>query len=472
MPYGDSIDAGQSYTENTYYYYPGGYYVYSTQVQGGDVVRASLSRSGSSRNGLSFGKSAVSKPPKYYEKRLVTVFSGPKLKSRVFSMKLRKWVYAREAIQVWRYVRVKPPKVKVGMDLPPNSLYFRQAIRKDTPHMSTITTSYPGDPSQGRWETDGDLMHVSARMEATNYRLASLMGSTIALSDKLGLFSQAESKASARASNKLAERVKNQSVNFAQTVAEFHQVKSMIADSATRLAKVILDLKRGNLVRAAKELFPKNTKALASDVLVYQYGVRPLLSDIDGMAKFLATPMTRFVDIVVSVRENVPSTSYTFSNQWPHSVETEVVDSGYVDVKYKFRVELILKGLQGMKELGIGNPVALAWELIPFSFVADWFIPIGDYLNSLDAYDGCKIIHGHRTVFRKKYTKVTRNYGGFNIDGWKTETKSVTNTFEETECAREILTAFPEIQLPSLKDPLSRDHVINAMALIRQLSKR
>lgn len=34
---------------------------------------------------------------------------------------------------------------------------------------------------------------------------------------------------------------------------------------------------------------------------------------------------------------------------------------------------------------GLLNPLEVIWELVPFSFVADWFLPIGDYLSALDA---------------------------------------------------------------------------------------
>lgn len=35
-------------------------------------------------------------------------------------------------------------------------------------------------------------------------------------------------------------------------------------------------------------------------------------------------------------------------------------------------------------KVGLTNPLSVAWELIPFSFVVDWFLPIGKYLDALD----------------------------------------------------------------------------------------
>lgn len=50
------------------------------------------------------------------------------------------------------------------------------------------------------------------------------------------------------------------------------------------------------------------------------------------------------------------------------------------------------------QQIGLTNPLLLGWELIPFSFVADWFIQVGDYLETLDALIGVKRIAITRSV--------------------------------------------------------------------------
>jgi hypothetical protein len=47
--------------------------------------------------------------------------------------------------------------------------------------------------------------------------------------------------------------------------------------------------------------------------------------------------------------------------------------------------------------LGLTNPLAIAWELVPFSFVLDWLVPVGTWLQSLDATLGVKFVGGCRT---------------------------------------------------------------------------
>lgn len=51
--------------------------------------------------------------------------------------------------------------------------------------------------------------------------------------------------------------------------------------------------------------------------------------------------------------------------------------------------------------MGLTNPLEVTWELLPFSFVADWFLPIGDYVSILDSTLGYILKGGTNTVSRR-----------------------------------------------------------------------
>lgn len=51
-------------------------------------------------------------------------------------------------------------------------------------------------------------------------------------------------------------------------------------------------------------------------------------------------------------------------------------------------------------QLGLINPVAVVWDAVPFSFVVDWFIPVGKFLNSLTNEVGCEIVYPRITIQR------------------------------------------------------------------------
>lgn len=51
-------------------------------------------------------------------------------------------------------------------------------------------------------------------------------------------------------------------------------------------------------------------------------------------------------------------------------------------------------------QLGLINPAAVVWDAVPFSFVVDWFIPVGKFLNSLTNEVGCEIVWPRITTQR------------------------------------------------------------------------
>jgi len=63
-------------------------------------------------------------------------------------------------------------------------------------------------------------------------------------------------------------------------------------------------------------------------------------------------------------------------------------------------------------QLGLINPVAVAWDAVPFSFVVDWFVPVGKFLNSLTNEVGCEIVSPRITV---KRSVIGQTYDGADI---------------------------------------------------------
>lgn len=274
---------------------------------------------------------------------------------------------------------------------------------------------------------------------------------------------------------RLYKKVKNQDVNLAQALAEYKQTASLFVDQLTRIAKALFALKKGHLQKAARALFPPNSKALASDVLMYQYGVKPLLDDIDGAAKHLAMPEPKEYDIIVKKRVEIPRHDLSASGRLVRGALSwyeSVVSFGYVEVRYKVRIRInVSDGLEReLSRLGFGNLPSLAWELTPWSHVVDWVLPYGNYLNTLDAFAGATVVSAQKTVFRKEYVQWDRRYGGVAFDGWTTG-DSPSSGFINTryECVREVGIPIPELPTATLKNPFSGSHLINAIAHLVQL---
>lgn len=284
----------------------------------------------------------------------------------------------------------------------------------------------------------------------------------------------------ARSIAKLLSGLKDQDVNVGVAVAEGRQTINLIAENAKKLAKSAFSLRKGDFAGAARELglFPKGkkrkpssaTNSLAQNWLELQYGWKPLLSDIYGAAQFLAKQGN------LSNRNRIQSQS-TKTENFSSQSETalEVVSDRWSMVHTVKYVVYFSEPLGGNPPvaLGLTNPLAIAWELVPFSFVVDWFLPVGTYLGNLDATSGLVFVRGCKTEFWKGISQrmeVGKSYvsGSHRISLIKRFKKN----WESVYCKRTKLNGFPSNKLPSFKNPFSGFHVANATALLAQAFKK
>lgn len=54
-----------------------------------------------------------------------------------------------------------------------------------------------------------------------------------------------------------------------------------------------------------------------------------------------------------------------------------------------------------LNDLGLINPLSVAWDKVPYSFVVNWFLPVGNFLNSLTDLVGYEVSNDYTTTFSK-----------------------------------------------------------------------
>lgn len=290
---------------------------------------------------------------------------------------------------------------------------------------------------------------------------------------------------SKKAQSRLLTGLKDQSVNVAVAVAEGRKTLDTIAETAVNLAKAGSAVRRfdfGGAARALGVVFTKRAKkhmresnSLEKNWLALQYGWLPLLSDIYGMAEFVA-----------KTQNYHPREKQTSSASTSGSYQNTFKNGGWV-VTDRWQLKHTVKCVVYFSEqgggnpptaLGLTNPLAVAWELVPFSFVVDWFLPVGTFLNNLDATLGLTFVKGCQTEFRQLVS--TRHVGGSSSTDSGGNTVSYearhTSTHTETFCERKPFSGFPLSPVPEFKSPFSGRkgdfrHEVNAMALLIQAFK-
>lgn len=295
----------------------------------------------------------------------------------------------------------------------------------------------------------------------------------------------------AKATNQLLSAIKSQSVNMAQGFGEKKQTFRLIGDTAYRLADSIRALRRGDIHQAARDLgvlAPKRAssrfkkafidprrqgEAVSRAWLELQYGWKPLLSDVYGLAEQLAKQSNRPMTNTVRTRKKLAKPiSYRTTSKDGKAVGENVrtgEDTVVVTIKVSYRVTQ--PAIASAKETGLTNPALLAWELLPFSFVADWFYPFGSFLGTLDATLGCVFDSGYRSVHRSTHSKAYRSLNGIDSVGNQRNMLKWSSQ-EMVSYNRVVLTDFPSVTLPPFKNPASLLHAANAVALVTQLFRK
>lgn len=288
-----------------------------------------------------------------------------------------------------------------------------------------------------------------------------------------------------KALKSLAARAQSDATsNVALNVAQIQLTVDMIAKSARRISGSLLALKRGNFKAAAKILWqnqrarygpnggPKTGSSLASNWLELQYGWKPLLSDVRGSMEALAryNYANSAVKTVTSgstklVTSDVPLMT---NDANPTRLGNLFIETRYA-VRLGIRYNLESPLVAFLAQTGFTNPVNLAWELIPFSFVVDWFLPIGPYLETLGQWDGLRFKDGYRVDFVRKRTLGRKYFSGktnISADGWHTEHYGLYSSLW-VKHRRLRLSSFPSASIPQVRSGLNVTRALNALALMR-----
>lgn len=260
--------------------------------------------------------------------------------------------------------------------------------------------------------------------------------------------------------SQLRGRVAGSDFNAGVFLGEGHQVLRMIGDSALKIAKSLRCLKKGNLRGASVALTGKaydpKTGKVANNWLELQYGWLPLLSDVHGGALFLAHHLNTPLQTTVRVNRSQKAEMRETSSQAGNSPDISRIHSrGYI--------KAILKEKDVAQLSGLTDPVSIAWELVPYSFVVDWFIPIGSWLSAR----GLRSALTGTFVTTRMVTWEGLGYGDY-ISG---RYYSAPGSWAKMVSLNRTISSSLQVPLPDFKPlgkVLSWQHAANAVALLTQ----
>lgn len=187
------------------------------------------------------------------------------------------------------------------------------------------------------------------------------------------------------------------SVNAGVALAESRESVEMIVNRAEMLGKAIVYMSQGRYRKAAESLGIWRRGFAPGGWLELSYGWRPLMDDIYNAFQTLKTGFAQ-KDQVLSVSRSA-SCSFDKGVTYPSSV----VPSQVYTLKrtYRSRATLVARvsdpRLHTLASLGLANPYEIIWERVPFSFVVDWFLPVGQLVAQLSTSFGLDFVDGSTT---------------------------------------------------------------------------
>lgn len=256
----------------------------------------------------------------------------------------------------------------------------------------------------------------------------------------------------------LRTKIKAEALNLGTSLAEYRQSAMMFGSAATAIVNAWKAYKGTRRLR----ITPCDVPA---SLLVYTYGVAPLLSDLYTSVEILKLRMGHAVRRRYYVQEKVSQRNTLTTT--PQTGLTSTVNARTVKKReITAHVEFSVKSLAD--SFTVGNPLEIAWELIPYSFVIDWVVPIGDWLSSLDALravDTMRVSQVDRTKYdhyeRLVYVKNGYTHTSESGDGRP-------GIYKYRSHQRTIMGSVPLPSLPPYKPSRSLKAVANGLALLWQ----
>jgi hypothetical protein len=280
---------------------------------------------------------------------------------------------------------------------------------------------------------------------------------------------------SAQMSTRLLSKIKGMKVNLGNFIAERDQMFNMFTGTAKKLVKAYRQVRKGQYRNACRTLGCAPSKRLsrrksaANNWLELQYGWLPLYSDLYEASLEVEKAYEDVTERPPLNTARAKIRQVGRDTQIPQQPDAKAkVDRQFI-FYYRGTIHYVVdtQASAYLGSIGLTNPLSIAWEVVPFSFVADWFLPIGRALENLDATLGCSFRSGSTGFLLWSHLEYFLD-ADYVKAGFRYEYKGLRAHGRWFEYRRTVLSGFPSVTLPQPKNPLSAAHAANALALLTQ----
>lgn len=291
-----------------------------------------------------------------------------------------------------------------------------------------------------------------------------------------------------RVNNRLDSRIRDTDVDLAVMLGEYKESAGMVVSAANAVVNAVKLAKKRRYDEALLELVGQRRrsllrnsddnlkgkpydipKAMSDTWLGLQYGIIPLLRDVHAVVEKLSSTYNGFPKpLQVRTRLSEPIKTHlsriSVDPNWGDTITSTLLFTGFVEGSGGVTYWVDNPLMRTLDQVGVLNPMSVAWELTRLSFVVDWFIPIGDYLQSFVPPQGVKFSSGWVATKASTTLEETHDDTG-NL--WRSASSS-NSTATYAWKSRGPLSGLPQARLLIPDVSLTKSQITSGLALLTQ----
>lgn len=278
-----------------------------------------------------------------------------------------------------------------------------------------------------------------------------------------------------RALAKLYDQIRDSEVSLNTTIGEGRETLDMFMAVARGAQQFVTNFRQAKkkLKREVLSAIRNPLQTVGGLELLWSVGLSPLINDVENLRNHVANKKELHIDIPAQSRA---SKTHEKSNVTYPSGATQVEErelSQRIEYSLVFRVD-DLHTFENWR-LGLTVRPTLLWELTTLSFVVDYFINIGQYLELLEASilnNGFSFVSGYVTTTSKDSWWIRSEKPLWKNPNARSDGHSWSCRGGVRTKTRSRLTSFPAPMRPTVKLPSAASQLLNCAALLSQLITR
>lgn len=350
-------------------------------------------------------------------------------------------------------------------------LYDKSYWAVDT-RVSTLRSNHTSNPPDARGFRAPSPYHIERLVYDTKYGSRTWVGANgndYVLAGKIpswmsdhvgtagpcmdGLSFQIDPNNEARAITECLNKLGDVKTTIFTNIATAAQTANLLADTVDTLAQGLMAFRKRSLRKARDALDSGSALFLQS-----MYGWGPLTKDIDGAAELFRRANLQPVGHVTrNVKDNRTRTDSARGYRWTSSYESRSKCVLFAEVDNTWA------RAQSQAGASIRSIPEGLWDLVPWSFVVDWVLPVGNVLGALSATAGLSFKAGYvsHKITGEADISTTPTPGDISFTPFG-------GKFHGEWYHRRVLGGFPWPE-PYVKSPFSVLHALESLSLLAQM---